>query len=436
MCSPARLGTPLRVGTPLRLSSTPALSRVSLGVDVVASASAFEQLGGAVSDEYLRHHCGVDDLDEVFRLEISVNADEQPVETLGTSCPCLVELKLQDSLVRSIRDLGTGLTHLKVLWLSRVGLSELCGMSAMPVLEELYVSFNELDDLSSLGYHEKLQVLDLEGNNIASWSELENLDTLPELRELNLQGNPFCKEAYAKRVCELLPNVEMLDDQIVATMDFSDEDPSPSKNGADSLSAEASTDAGPDREREQFGDEPDEDVLLLEQIKGLRRRQLVPGASSARPATSAGAPHWLGPSSAPPTNRPSTAWVAPDDAPFDDNPFSDLTLGSESGVSGNPMNLVRHRRKAAPRAQDEAYDIRSLLERYRTFSQPSCLSDAELAARKLDAEARPRTGQVAVRISRGRPMTAAMISAMSDDGPVEKAPAATRIGEGEVFFVN
>lgn len=435
MDSPARIGaprvsTPARLGTPLRVPS--------FGLEVVASASAFEQLGGAVSDEYLRHHCGVDDLEEVQKLEISVNADEQPIETLGTSCPFLLELKLQDSCVRSIRDIGTGLKYLKVLWLSRAGLADLCGMSALPVLEELYVSFNEIDDLCALSYHDKLQVLDLEGNNIASWSELENLDSLPELRELNVQGNPFCKDSYAKRVIEMLPNVEMLDDQIVATMEFSDGDPSPAKHGVDSLSAEASTEAGPEREPEQFGDEPDEDLLLLEQIKSLRRRQsALGGTSSARPATSAGAPHWLGPSSAPPSFRPSTAWVAPaEEAQLDENPFSELTQGSEGGVSGNPLNLVRHRRKAAPRPEDGSLDIRSLLERYRTFCQPSCLSDAELAARKLDAEQRPRTGQVAVRISRGRPMTAAMIAAMSDDAPGEKAPAPTRIGEGEVFVVD
>merc|ERR1719198_1130817 len=99
---------------------------------------------------------------------------------------------------------------------------------------------------------------------------------------------------------------------------------------------------------------------------------------------------------------------------------SELTQGCEKGVSGNPLHLVRHRRKAAPRAEDESLDIRSLLDRFRTFSQPSCLSDAELAARKLDSENRPGTSQVNVRISRGRPMTSAMIAAMSDDTSGEK----------------
>jgi len=97
------------------------------------------------------------------------------------------------------------------------------------------------------------------------------------------------------------------------------------------------------------------------------------------------------------------------------------------------LHLVRHRRKAAPRAEDQSFDIRSLLDRFRTFSQPSCLSDAELAARKLDAENRPRTGQVSVRISRGRPSTAAAVAALTDDEPREKAPAPTLRGSAEVF---
>ena len=46
----------------------------------------------------------------------------------------------------------------EVLWLSRTGLRELCGMSALPALQELYASFNEIDDLGPLSYHDALQV--------------------------------------------------------------------------------------------------------------------------------------------------------------------------------------------------------------------------------------------------------------------------------------
>jgi hypothetical protein len=359
-------------------------------------------------------------LDDVVRLTISVNRDEQPVETLGTSCPYLRELKLNDSFVQSIRDLGTGLKNLRVLWMSRAGVTELWGISAMPLLEELYVSFNEISDLSSLNYHENLQVLDLEGNNVAEWEEVEALETLPELRELTLAGNPIQKAAgYAKRVCSGLSNLVMLDDEMVATLDLSaDSDVAERevKDGSESRSAEASTEVG--TATEHFGDEPDEDTLLLEGIK--KHNGILFGQSStARPATSAGARgSWIGPSSAPPSVRPSTSFVPPVAWALEDD-ASELTQGCEKGVAGNPLHLARLRRKAAPRAEDESLDIRSLLDRFRTFSQPSCLSDAELAARKLDAEHRPRTGQVSVRISRGRPSTAAFIAAL-DDEPREK----------------
>merc|ERR1719399_2148986 len=224
-------------------------------------------------------------------------------------------------------------------------------------------------------------------------------------------------------------------------MDMSEkaEEESPGKIQADSLSAEASTEAGQEQP-EQFPDEPDEDALLLENIKRVRDRARAGGLfSSARPATSAGALLALavGPSSAPPSYRPSTAWVAPSELEVDDNPASELTLGCEKGVAGNPFNFIRHRRKHAPRQEDAAMDIRTLLDKYRTFSQQSFLSDAELAARKLDAETRPRTGQVNVRISRGRPATAAMIAALSDD-PSDKAPVPSpmKVGDAEVFAVD
>jgi hypothetical protein len=372
-------------------------------------------------------------LDDVTRLTISVNRDEQPVETLGTSCQFLQELKLTDSFVQSIRDLGTGLKNLKVLWLSRAGVTELWGISAMPVLEELYVSFNEIADLNSLNYHEKLQVLDLEGNNVSEWDEVEALETLPELRELTLTGNPIHKAAgYAKRVCSLIPDLVMLDDEMVASLDLSAdsmEDVKEVKDGSEARSAEASTEVG--TATEQFIDDPDEDTLLLEGIK--KHNGILFGQSStARPATSAGGRPWIGPSSAPPSVRPSTSFVPPVAWAMEDD-SSELTQGCEKGVAGNPLHLARLRRKAAPRAEDESLDIRSLLERFRTFSQPSCLSDAELAARKLDAESRPRTGQVNVRISRGRPSTAAALAALTDDEPRENAPAPTLRGSAEVF---
>jgi hypothetical protein len=305
-------------------------------------------------------------------------------------------------------------------------------MSALPQLEELYVSFNEIDDLHSLAYHENLQVIDLEGNNVVSWDEVETFETLPQLRELTLQGNPLDSAPdYAKKICTMLPELEMLDDQLTASIDFDAlgirED---AKDQADTLSAEASTEVGTDN----FADEPDEDLLLLESIKKKHAKLMIGQSSTARPATSAGRGWTPSSASAPPSFRPATsytplAWGSLDE----ESEASELTQGSETGVAGNPLRLCRHRRHTAPRPEDSSLDIRTLLERFRTFSQPSCLSDAELAARKLDADARPRTGQVSVRISRGRPVTAALMQAMEEESG--DVPAPVMRGQGEVFTV-
>ena len=55
-------------------------------------------------------------------------------------------------------DLGTSLRHLRVLRAARCGLTELDGIGALPLLEELYLAFNDIWDLSSLAMHENIQV--------------------------------------------------------------------------------------------------------------------------------------------------------------------------------------------------------------------------------------------------------------------------------------
>ena len=61
------------------------------------------------------------------------------------------------------RDLGSSLRVLRVLWLTRCGLLELDGITAMFSLRELYLEYNELEDISPLSMLEDLEILDLEG---------------------------------------------------------------------------------------------------------------------------------------------------------------------------------------------------------------------------------------------------------------------------------
>jgi Leucine-rich repeat (LRR) protein len=61
------------------------------------------------------------------------------------------------------RDLGSCLAKLRVLWMSRCGLEDVQGIGSMSNLRELYVSYNDITDVTPCGMLESLEILDLEG---------------------------------------------------------------------------------------------------------------------------------------------------------------------------------------------------------------------------------------------------------------------------------
>ena len=173
---------------------------------------------------------GADDhvLDSETALTIAVDTrDDQPVDAIGHLMPQLQHLHLiSTSTLCSVRDLGTSLRHLLVLKASRCSLCELDGIAALPSLEELYLSFNDIWELSPLALHESLQVLDLEANAIEDAPQVGLLSTIPTLWALTLDGNPLgrrysSKLEYRRVVCQqLLPlNLRTLDDENVTASD-------------------------------------------------------------------------------------------------------------------------------------------------------------------------------------------------------------------------
>ena len=163
---------------------------------------------------------GTDDLDSVTKLELSVDTTEQSINRLGELCPNLRQLKLNDSQLCSFRDLGTNLRNLRILWLSRSGITDLDGITVLELLEELYVSFNDIEDLSPLSVHDTLSVLDLEANNVDDVDQLETLSTCPMLMSLNLEGNPIDAVPHYRRVVvTIIPQLELVDDEDVTEED-------------------------------------------------------------------------------------------------------------------------------------------------------------------------------------------------------------------------
>eukprot|EP01043_Picozoa_sp_COSAG02_P019771 COSAG02_NODE_962_length_15608_cov_16.347692_13_plen_488_part_00 len=131
----------------------------------------------------------------------------------GERMPNLRELKLSGSRLSSLRDLGTSLKRLQVLWVSRCGLTDLEGLSAFPALAELYASFNDIVDLSGIGGADTLELLDLDSNSVAQLHQLSNLTGCDALTSLTLEGNPVEKDKlFREQLGKTLPHLEYLDD--------------------------------------------------------------------------------------------------------------------------------------------------------------------------------------------------------------------------------
>ena len=147
----------------------------------------------------------------------------------GVYLPNLVQLRLNASVVPCVRDLGTSLSKVKVLWMPRCKLKDLDGLPALSNLRELYLAFNEVTDVSLITMLSYLEVLDLErwvnvvhtnthththththttnksghenlqsytflsiSNNLSELDQLGYLSLCSSLISLNLEGNPLC----------------------------------------------------------------------------------------------------------------------------------------------------------------------------------------------------------------------------------------------------
>lgn len=165
-------------------------------------------------DDRLRELARCEDLRDIASLHFTVDTSENSLGDLGHRLPALTHLRLDGSNIATLRDLGTGLGGLRVLWLARSGLRELEGFGSLSALRELFLAFNDVEDLSPLMGAEDLQVLDLEGNAVADPEQMHYLMGCDELVALTLEGNPVAEAAdYRTQVLQALPQLRVLDDE-------------------------------------------------------------------------------------------------------------------------------------------------------------------------------------------------------------------------------
>ena len=89
-----------------------------------------------------------------------------------------------------------GLANLQVLVLSRNDIRRIQHLDCVAnTLEELWISYNMIEQLDGLSQCRKLRTLYISHNKIKKWEEVEKLSDNPRLEKVTLANNPVYKVA-------------------------------------------------------------------------------------------------------------------------------------------------------------------------------------------------------------------------------------------------
>lgn len=103
--------------------------------------------------------------------------------------------------VESFRSLGTG-WKIRSLTIIGANLTDFGGISGFAFIEDLFVSYNRISDVSHLSYHQTLRSLDLEGNIIADMDQVDYLETVENLEYVNIDHNPIIGKMEDREILE------------------------------------------------------------------------------------------------------------------------------------------------------------------------------------------------------------------------------------------
>ncbi|XP_072485470.1 leucine-rich repeat-containing protein 9 isoform X4 [Notamacropus eugenii] len=132
-------------------------------------------------------------------------------------CKNLEKLFLYYNKITKIENLEL-LTKLEVLWLNHNGIRAIEGLQSLKNLKDLNLAGNFINSIGQcLDFNERIERLNLSGNQICSLKELTNLVKLLRLKDLSLndpqyKANPVCLlYHYSTHVLYHLPRLQRLD---------------------------------------------------------------------------------------------------------------------------------------------------------------------------------------------------------------------------------
>jgi chromosome segregation ATPase len=133
------------------------------------------------------------------------------VTEIASAYPGLQSLNLSSNEIRVVENLEP-LVALESLDLRQNSIHTLDGVGQLPALKQLDVSGNRIQRCARC-HGPLLEELNLADNQLSDWSQLESIGWgFPQLRRLQLTGNPICEDAdYRLRVAQLVPTLDQLD---------------------------------------------------------------------------------------------------------------------------------------------------------------------------------------------------------------------------------
>lgn len=166
-----------------------------------------------ITFDELFNYTGKKKLKNIKSFKAKADTTEMSLSYLGDFLPALQILRLDYSNIGSLRDLSTPLPNLKILSLTHCELSSIDGIATISSnIQELYLSFNLIDDISPLLGFNSLKILDLESNLIAYVEDVALLKCCKSLRDLTLRGTGATEHPeYRTMIKQLIPKLQILD---------------------------------------------------------------------------------------------------------------------------------------------------------------------------------------------------------------------------------
>ena len=101
------------------------------------------------------------------------------------------KLSLSTNCIDKITSVS-GMDSLEIFSIGRNNIKKIEGMDGVAdTLKELWISYNSIEKLAGVEKLKALEILYISNNKINSWSEVERLKELPNLKTLLLVGNPL-----------------------------------------------------------------------------------------------------------------------------------------------------------------------------------------------------------------------------------------------------